>query len=107
MEWYVALLRGINVGGRNKIAMVDLRTCFEEMGFVGVRTYIQSGNVVFGTEERDKRKLGERVEAGLSERFGFEIRVALRSQAEMAAVLASAPEGLAVSRTSFVMMCFF
>jgi uncharacterized protein (DUF1697 family) len=48
MTRYVALLHGINVGGKNLIRMTDLRACFERLGFADVATYIQSGNVVFG-----------------------------------------------------------
>lgn len=51
---YLALLRGINVGGKNIIKMVDLKASFEEMGFLNVVTYIQSGNVLFQSEDKDK-----------------------------------------------------
>ena len=50
---YVALLRGINVGGNNSIKMIALKACFEEMGFTDVATYIQSGNVLFTAKEQD------------------------------------------------------
>jgi uncharacterized protein (DUF1697 family) len=65
---YVALLRGINVGGRNRIRMADLVAGFEAAGFEEVRTYIQSGNVLFGTGSGDRAALIERVEAGLRHR---------------------------------------
>lgn len=54
---YVALLRGVNVGGKNLIKMSALKTAFEESGFTDVRTYINSGNVVFDTEEKNLAKL--------------------------------------------------
>ncbi|NIP26808.1 MAG: DUF1697 domain-containing protein, partial [Phycisphaerae bacterium] len=54
MRQYAALLRGINVGGKNIIKMADLRACFERMGFSDVRTYIQSGNVLFWATETDR-----------------------------------------------------
>lgn len=57
MKRFVALLRGINVGGNNIIKMADLKTCFEEMGFANVVTYIQSGNVLFDSNETDQLKL--------------------------------------------------
>ncbi|NCP46313.1 MAG: DUF1697 domain-containing protein, partial [Flavobacteriales bacterium] len=50
MNQYLALLRGINVGGNNIIKMVDLKACFEKMGFTDVKTYIQSGNVIFTSD---------------------------------------------------------
>ena len=70
IEAYVALLRGINVGGKNLIRMEDLRTCFEEHGFAGARTYIASGNVLFETTATDPRRLTKRIEAALSKEMG-------------------------------------
>lgn len=71
MDRYVALLRGINVGGKNLIRMPDLKRCFEEMGFADVVTYIQSGNVIFaaGDAAGDRAGIVQRIEAGLAERF--------------------------------------
>jgi hypothetical protein len=54
---YVALLRGINVGGNNLIKMADLKACFEKLDLAEVATYIQSGNVLFSTTETDKTRL--------------------------------------------------
>ncbi len=93
MTSYVALLRGINVGGKNKIAMADLRACFEALGFADVRTYIQSGNVLFATGEAARERLVARLEAALSETFDYEARLALRSHEELAAIVAGAPRG--------------
>lgn len=66
---YLALLRGINVGGKNIIKMVDLKACFEEMDLSDVTTYIQSGNVVFASTETDSAKLTDKIEKTLSKRF--------------------------------------
>lgn len=93
MQRYVALLRGINVGGKNKILMADLRAAFEEMGFEGVQTYIQSGNVVFETEMDDREGLVARLETELSQRFDYRALIVLRTQAEMRSVVRQAPEG--------------
>ena len=90
-ERYVALLRGINVGGHNIIAKDDLRRCFEEMGFSRVRTYIQSGNIVFRAAEGEGEQLTARVEAGLSERFSYAARAVVLSYAEYRALLNAAP----------------
>jgi uncharacterized protein (DUF1697 family) len=57
MNLYVALLRGTNVGGKNLIKMADLAACFEMIGFENVRTYIQSGNVIYSAGQSDKGKL--------------------------------------------------
>src|SRR5512141_1230690 len=78
MARYVALLRGINVGGNNLIRMADLRACLEADGFDDVRTYIQSGNVVF-TASGGPATLTERLERTLSAAFGYEATVAVRS----------------------------
>lgn len=93
MTHYVALLRGINVGGNNVIKMADLKACFEGMGFVGVRTYIQSGNVVFASPRTDRAWLTKRIEKTLSRTFSCESPVVLRSHQELAAVIAAAPRG--------------
>jgi uncharacterized protein (DUF1697 family) len=56
---YLALLRGINVGGKNIIKMADLKACFESLGFSDVVTYIQSGNVLFKSADKDKVEVDE------------------------------------------------
>ena len=63
MTAYVALLRGINVGGKNLIRMPALKACFEENGFEDVSTYIQSGNVLFSSSETSNAELTDRIEA--------------------------------------------
>ena len=93
MNQYLVLLRGINVGGKNIIKMADLKASFEKMGFSSVLTYIQSGNVVFQSDEKDKTALTTRIEKGLSKRFNFEAKVVVISQKELAAIIKSAPEG--------------
>jgi uncharacterized protein (DUF1697 family) len=91
MASYVALLRGINVGGKNLIRMPDLAASFEDAGFRDVRTYIQSGNVLFTTERTDGPELEDDVERMLEARFHFPILVVLRSRDELAATIAAAP----------------
>ena len=76
---YLALLRGINVGGNNIIKMADLKACFESLGLTDVVTYIQSGNVIFKSAEKDKAKLTKMIEAGLSKRFNYEARLVVIS----------------------------
>ena len=90
-ERYVALLRGINVGGHNIIAKDDLRRCFEDMGFTNVRTYIQSGNIVFRADAGETEQLTARVAAGLSERFSYAARAVVLSYADYRALLDAAP----------------
>lgn len=90
---YLVLLRGINVGGKNIIKMVDLKASFEEMGFSNVVTYIQSGNVLVQSEDKDKAALTTQIEKGLSKRFNFLAKVVVISQKELAGIVKSAPEG--------------
>lgn len=93
MNQYVALLRGINVGGKNLIKMMDLSACFQAQGFQGVRTYIQSGNVIFRAGEADRANLTGPIEEALSKTFDYESSVVLRSLEEMKDIIAFAPEG--------------
>lgn len=94
---FVALLRGINVGGRNVLRMADLRGWFGDWGFVNVETYIQSGNVVFSsTGETAGETAGElttKIEALLEERWGKPLPIVVVAARELAAVVAEAPEG--------------
>jgi uncharacterized protein (DUF1697 family) len=93
MNQYVALLRGINVGGNNLIKMTELKACFETLGFLNVRTYIQSGNVLFFAQGSDQSVLTVQIEDALSKTFNYSSRVVLRSQQGMAAIVAQAPPG--------------
>jgi uncharacterized protein (DUF1697 family) len=88
---YAALFRGINVGGKHKVPMADLRALFEAAGATNVRTYIQSGNVVFEAPARVAPKLPERVETELERRFGFRAPIVVRTSDELATVLANNP----------------
>lgn len=91
MERYVALLRGVNVGGNNVLPMRELAAIFAGAGCVDVVTYIQSGNVVFGATGRCVAGLAPVIEAGILERFGIASPVVVRSAAEMRRVLAANP----------------
>ena len=90
MPIYVALLRGINVGGHHKVPMADLRAAFEAHGVVDVATYIQSGNVVFSSDEPEAALVSGLGEA-LGQRFGFEIPVVIREASELAAAAEAHP----------------
>jgi uncharacterized protein (DUF1697 family) len=91
MASHVALLRGINVGGRNKVPMADLREVVTSLGHTGVSTYIQSGNVLFSTADTDTAKLTTALESAIADRFGILVSVVVLSRDELAAVLASNP----------------
>ena len=93
MPVYVALLRGINVGGKNLIKMADLKACFEEQGFEDVATYIASGNVIFRTKQASSTALEGRIEKTLGKRFGYDATVVVRTRPQMRSVVAKAPAG--------------
>ena len=90
---YVALLRGINVGGKNAVAMADLRGAFEDLGFADVSTYINSGNVLFRGKRRKRAELAAEVERALTRRFKIDLKVVIVSAAELRQVVENAPPG--------------
>jgi uncharacterized protein (DUF1697 family) len=87
---YVAMLRGINVSGRNKIKMSDLHALFEGLGHTAVTTYIQSGNVVFTSPAR-AASLATDIEQRIARDFGFDVPVVLRTKSELSKVIAANP----------------
>lgn len=89
---FVALLRGVNVGGKNMLRMSSLKESFEKMGFGDVATYINSGNIIFSTQEGDARKLERGIEGMLSSEYELECKVVVRSLPEMADLVKSLPE---------------
>src|SRR6478752_8514483 len=88
---YLALLRGINVGGKNKLPMKDLASLVEAAGGTDVSTFIQSGNVLFNASAAAYEQLGPRLRAGIAKKFGYDIPVVLRQARELAAVVAKNP----------------
>jgi len=88
---YVALLRGVNVGGNNMISMSALKKSFEAMGFANVSTYINSGNIIFETKEKDARKLEKKIEQVLSRDYQLESKVVVRSFSEMEKLVQTLP----------------
>ncbi len=90
---YLALFRGINVGGKNTIKMNDLKSSFEEMGFINVTTYIQSGNVLFDSNETNQLQLTQQVEKKLSERYNYNSKVVLLTKQALIQIVNAAPQG--------------
>src|SRR5215212_2736426 len=91
MTTYVALLRGINVGGRTKILMADLRQLFLALGHADVQTYVQSGNVIFTSQARDPSRLARDIEKRLAEDLGVSSTVLLRTGTDLARIVANNP----------------
>jgi len=101
MVTYVALLRGVNVGGKNLIKMPALKECFEANGFEDVTTYIQSGNVVFRSERTGSAELTRRIESMLAEAFGYPASVVLRDRRQMRAIVERAPRGFGAEPNTY------
>jgi len=91
MASHVALLRGINVGGRNKVPMAELREVVTSLGHTGVTTYIQSGNVLFSTQETDTARLASALEEAIASRFGIWASVVVLSRERLARTLRDNP----------------
>jgi uncharacterized protein (DUF1697 family) len=92
MNRYIALLRGINVGGNNKIDMKELKTGFEAQGFADVVTYINSGNIIFGSDSADVGKIRTACESLIFERFGLVIPTCVLLAAELLEAVQNAPD---------------
>jgi uncharacterized protein (DUF1697 family) len=92
MARQIVLLRGINLGSRNRIAMPELRAALEEAGFGEVRTYVQSGNVVLDAKTKPEQT-ARRIERLIGEQFGLEIAVVVRTRAELARIVKKNPLG--------------
>jgi len=87
----ISMLRGVNVGGHNKVKMDALRALYESLELHDPHTYVQSGNVIFSTEERDPIRLARRIENGIERAFGFHSDVVVRTSAELRDVMARNP----------------
>ena len=91
MPSHVALLRGINLGGHKKVAMADLRAVVASLGHEDVATYIQSGNVLFSTNEKDNAALADAIQGVIADQLGVQCRVLVLSRAELAQVARDNP----------------
>lgn len=79
---YVALLRGINVGGNNKVPMPVLKELFQDLGYKNVTTYINSGNVLFSANEQPCSVISDAVELAMKHTFGFEVKVLIKTESQ-------------------------
>lgn len=88
---YIALLRGINISGKNKIPMIDLKKSFESLGFTSVKTFLNSGNVIFSTHETNVKELIKRIEDMIQKEFGLDIPTFVILQSDLLDILSHAP----------------
>lgn len=98
---YIALLRGINVGGNNIIKMADLRACFEKAGYANVVTYIQSGNVVFEAKQTPLATLEDDIERLLKKVFDYNGLVVVLSLHDLRQIVSKAPRGFGTKPDSY------
>ncbi len=91
MNIYIALLRGINVGGQKKVPMVELCELLLRAGFKNVKTYIQSGNVIFQSSEENIQKLEHEIRSAILKHFGFEVPVLVKTPTDFQNILKNCP----------------
>src|SRR5436190_10302016 len=91
MTAFVSLFRGINVGGHHKIRMDELKELHESLGLRDVLPYIQSGNVVFQSDDGDVARLRKEIEDGFEKKFGFHVEVIVRTSAELREIIEKNP----------------
>lgn len=91
MFQYIAFLRAINVGGARIIKMAELKTMFEKHGFESVKTYIQSGNIIFNTKEKDVNKIQKIIGSSILKSFGHDVDVMIRTKSELENILKKNP----------------
>ena len=91
MKTYLALLRGINVGGHNKILMKDLKKIFEDQGFKDVKTYIQRGNVIFKSKNKEAETLENSISKCINDKYGYNIPVLVKTTNQIKMVLDQCP----------------
>lgn len=91
MQTYISILRGINVSGQKKIKMTDLKALYEKLGFTDVKTYIQSGNVVFKAKETDAVTLEQLISTAIQKQYNFEVPNLILIPQEIEQALANNP----------------
>lgn len=88
---YIALLRGINVGGKSKVSMPELKKCFESLGYENVSTYINSGNVIFDSNDQEATLIQQKCEEAIKRHFGFHVACCVLSKTNLLKALDHAP----------------
>ncbi|TMM59429.1 DUF1697 domain-containing protein [Maribacter algarum] len=108
MITYIALLRGVNVSGQKKIKMADLEALMVKLGLKDVVTYIQSGNLVFSSEERKLQNLEDKIKKAITNSFGFDVPVLVKTKTELEDILKKSPyskkEDLEAKRIYYVLL---
>jgi uncharacterized protein (DUF1697 family) len=106
MKTYIALLRGINVSGQKKVPMAELRELLSKAGLASVKTYIQSGNVIFQSSEKHIQSLEFKIHNAIKKHFGFEVPVIIKTPNELQKIFDSCPFSEEKKQKSYFMMLF-
>lgn len=91
MKTYIALLRGINVGGHKKVPMAELRALLTKSGLENVKTYIQTGNIIFQSSSKNTKTLEEKIKQSILEHFGFDVSVLVRTRVQLSKIFNDCP----------------
>jgi uncharacterized protein (DUF1697 family) len=91
MKTYISLLRGINVSGQKKIRMAELRDLYESLGLAGIESYLQSGNVLFASDEPERTKLAGLIETRIEQTYGYSVPVLVRDTADFQRIIDTNP----------------
>jgi len=91
MQTYIALLRGINVSGKNKILMADLKLLFSDLEFKEIQTYIQSGNVIFKSLKKNQKEIATLISEKIKEVFQYEVSVIVKNKKELKNIIKNNP----------------
>ncbi|UKM65794.1 DUF1697 domain-containing protein [Flavobacteriaceae bacterium GSB9] len=106
MDTFIALLRGINVSGQKKVPMANLRQLFTETGFEKVKTYIQSGNVVFQSAEDDVQKIERKIQKAIKDSFDFEVPVLVKTPSQLQQIFKACPFAQEKKENSYFVMLY-
>ncbi|WP_179333581.1 DUF1697 domain-containing protein [Winogradskyella costae] len=104
METYIAFLRGINVGGHRKVPMAELRALLITLGLINVKTYIQSGNVIFQSSDSDSKTLENKIQKNILNQFGFDVPVLLKTKDELSIIFNACPFADAIKAQSYFIL---
>lgn len=92
MKRYIAFLRGVNISGKNKVLMAELKKYFEKLDFGEVKTYLNSGNVIFSSDENNTEKMSKQIERMIKNQYELDIPAFVISREELADILHNAPD---------------
>ena len=104
MTTYIALLRGINVGGHKKVPMAELRKLLTKIGLGNVQTYIQSGNIIFHSSVKNKEELEQKIHTEIQDYFGFNVSVLVRTGSDLQRIFDDCPFNNEKKENSYFML---